>query len=137
MRPTRPRQPCRRVASTICRVAAPAANPPEPERQHRREAAGTEHDRQHERAGRAPGRPVQPLRQQFGRRLPPWQHRRNGHEEQQHEADGHRHAVEVRAADEDAAILQRLDDQREHRAEQDDERERREEDVVGQECAFT
>jgi hypothetical protein len=51
-------------------------------------------------------------------------HRSDRHEEQQHQTDGHRHAVEVGATDENAAVLQRFDDQREDRAQQHDERER-------------
>ncbi len=37
-RPTRPRQPCRRVASTIWRMAEPATKPPRPKIEQRREA---------------------------------------------------------------------------------------------------
>ena len=61
---------------------------------------------------------------------------RDGHQEQQGEADRRRQPVEVRRADDGAAVLQRLDEQREHRAEQDDEGEHREQHVVGEERAL-
>ena len=66
-------------------------------------------------------------------RRAPRQRGRHRHEEEQREADGRGHAVEVGLADRQPRAAQRLGDQREHRAEQHHERERREQQVVGEE----
>ena len=77
------------------------------------------------------------LAEQLGARLAPRQHRGDGHEEQERQADRRREPVEVRRTDDRPAVLQRLDEQREDGAEQDDEGEHREQHVVGEEGALT
>ncbi len=89
-RPTRPRQPWRRVASTSWRHGRAGGEPAEPEGDAAapgRRAPSSDGD--HERAGADPGRPEQPVAQQLAAGLAPRQHRRDGHEEQQREADRH------------------------------------------------
>ena len=110
--------------------------PAEPEREKRRQAAGAERHRDDDDAGADPRRPQEPVAQELARRLPPRQHGRDRHEEQQREADRHRHAVEVGPPDRDALAVHRLDHEREHGAEQHDERERGEQHVVGEERAL-
>ena len=103
-RPTRPRHPCRRVASTSWRTADPAAKPPSPKASSGAMPSRPEQHR-HDDAGHAEaGRPEQPLAQQLGRRLAPRQHGRDGHQDQQGEAERGGHAVEVRAAHRQPAV---------------------------------
>ena len=136
-RPTRPRHPWRRVASTSWRAAAPAAKPAEPKTPAAaRGPSAPASTRDDQRTDAAPRRPEQPVAQQLGAGLAPRQHRRDGHQEQQDEADRHGHAGRRTARRPRSAVLQGLDDQREHRAEQHDEREHGEDHVVGEERAL-
>ncbi len=135
-RPTRPRQPWRRVASTTWRSAEPAAHPASVKATSGVTPLAPTATAMASVAAAAPGRPEQPVAQQLDARLAPRQHRRHGHEEQQGQADRRRQPVEVRRADDGAAVLQRLDEQREHRAQQDDEGEHGEQHVVGEERAL-
>ena len=71
VRPTNPRHPCRRVASTTWRSAAPPANAAKPEREDGAQAADPEGHRQRHRDRAGPRRPEQPLGQHLARRLAP------------------------------------------------------------------
>ena len=135
-RPTRPRHPWRRVASTTWRSAEPTAHPASVNATSGASPVAPRHDGDGQRGDPAPRRPEQPVAQQLQARLAPRQHRGDRHQEQQGQPDRRRQPVEVRRADDGAAVLQRLDEQREHRAEQDDEGEHREQHVVGEERAL-
>ena len=75
-------------------------------------------------------------RSSSARRLAPRQHRGDGHEREQAQADGHRQPVEERRAHRALAAVERLTDEREHGAQQHHEGEGGEHHVVGQEGAF-
>ena len=135
VRPTRPRQPWRRVASTTWRSAAPPAKPPRP-----KASIGANRERRqrgkHHRTDTEPGGPDQSIGQDVAACLAPRQDRGDRHQEQQGEADRHGHLIEVRIADRDRATVDRLDDQREDGAEQHHERKAGEHHIVGQERAL-
>ena len=57
------------------------------------------------------------------RRLAPGKRRCDRHEEEQRDADRHRHPVEIRAADRDALAVRSLEDEREDGAQEHDERD--------------
>ena len=98
-RPTRPRQPWRRVASTSWRSAEPAAHPARPNATSGAQPVAPTATATAEGDDAAPRRPEQPLGEQLAARLAPRQHRGDRHQEQQGEPDRHRQPVEVRRAD--------------------------------------
>ena len=110
-RPTRPRQPWRRVASTSWRSAAPAANPPRPNassgaqpRRPRRATATTSAAAPHHAGQNSRSRSSSPLALRHGSTGA------TAIRNSSSDADRHRQAVEVRRADGDLPVLQRLDD---------------------------
>ena len=136
-RPTKPRQPCRRVAITNWRKAEPAAKPAKKNATNDVRSAATQHHRQDQRAGADPSGPEQAMAQQLARRLAPGQHRRHRHEKEQAQPERHGHLIEEGLAHADASVLERLHQQREHGAQQHHEGEGGEQQIVEQERALT
>ena len=89
--------------------------------------------RQDQRASTNPGRPEEPITQQFGRCLAPRQNRSDRHQEEQHEANRHAQPVEIRGAHNGPTVVKHLDEQREQRAEEHHEGKDGEQHIVREE----
>ena len=137
VRPTRPRQPWRRVASTTWRTRGAAGEAAEPEGEQRREPAGAER-RPRPPARRRRSRPATAAAGESVSRLA-LRHGSTGATAMRNSRASPIGIVmrsKYGSPTESRSPLHRLDDQREHGAEQHDEGERGEQHVVGEERAL-